>query len=448
MTLPPRSDTIAAVATAPGRGAIGIVRLSGPECYRIADRLFVAAGNTAASAFPPGCARYGRIVAGSEVIDEALLLGFRAPHSYTGDDAVEFQTHGGSAVLRRVLELCLEAGARLAGPGEFTLRAFLNGRLDLIQAESVLGIVEARSERARRMAAAGLTRELSDALDAIQTDLTGVLAGIQALLDYPEEGVAPSDRRAPLERALRRIDALLATARAGRIAQEGARLALVGRPNVGKSSLLNALLGFDRSLVSAIPGTTRDYLEAPLTVSGVPLTLIDTAGLRSSDDEIEAAGVTRSHQQAASADLTLLVLDRSQPLDRDDRSRLAAAERERTLAIANKSDLAAAWSIESLPLPALEISATEGSGLDTLRAAIAERLLGGAEGSDLWIGNERHIEALRAVRELIVSAQTAPDDLAGLDLEEALRRCAQLTGRGDIAEETLAAIFAAFCVGK
>lgn len=447
MRLPPTDDTIAAVATAPGQGAIGIVRLSGPACYRIADTVFVSSGGSA-STLGPGRATYGRIADGGEVIDEALLLGFRAPHSYTGDDAVEFQTHGGSAVLRRVLDLCLEQGARLAGPGEFTLRAYLNGRLDLVQAESVLGIVNARTERARRMAAAGLTRELSMALDNIQTDLTAVLAGLQAVLDYPEEGVPESDRSEPLERALRRIDALLATARAGRLAQEGAKIALVGRPNVGKSSLLNALLGYDRSLVSDTPGTTRDYLEAPLTLAGLPLVLIDTAGLRSSDDVVEAAGVARSQQLAGSADLTLLMFDRSQPLTESDLEQQSSAAPERTLAIANKSDLDAAWPLGALSMPALAVSATRHLGLDDLRDAIHDRLLGSAGGSELWIGNERHIEALRTARALVEAARNAPDDLAGLDLEEALGAVAQLTGRGDVAEETLAAIFENFCVGK
>jgi tRNA modification GTPase len=448
MALPATDDTIAAIATAPGRGAIGIVRISGAWCYRVADALFAPASGVVPSVLGPDRVTFGRIVDGDQVIDEGLLLTFRAPRSYTGDDTVELQTHGGPAVLRRVLDLCLSHGARPAGPGEFTLRAYLNGRLDLAQAESVLAIVEAESEHGRRMASAGLTRELSAALDAVQSELTAVLAGVQAMLDYPEEGVEEQVRDAPLARAAARIATLLATADAGRLAREGASLALIGSPNVGKSSLLNALLGYERSLVSDRPGTTRDYLEASLTLAGLPITLIDTAGLRTSDDAIEAAGVALSRMLAARADLTLLVLDRSAPLDAGTREQLRQLDPNRSLVIANKADLAASWHPSTDTVEALEVSAVTGSGLPLLRSAIESRLLGDAVGSGLWIGNERHVAALQAAADRIEAARIAPDDLAGLDIEEALQALGRITGRSEVAEETLAEIFARFCVGK
>jgi tRNA modification GTPase len=386
-------------------------------------------------------------VDGDETIDEALLLTFRAPHSYTGQDVIELQTHGGPAVLRAVLELVLARGARPAGPGEFTLRAFMNGRLDLVQAEAVLDLVNAQSERARRGAAMGLTKALSERLELIQSDITQVYGNLQAVFDYPDEGVEESEFGEPLGRALARIDRLLATARAGRIAQRGARLALVGRPNAGKSSLLNALLGFERSIVSERPGTTRDYLEAPLDIGGIPITAVDTAGLRETADLIEAAGVTSARRVAESADLTVLLFDGSAPLQEDDLSLARSLDPVRSLVVASKADLEGAWSDKSLGVPVLHVSAKTGEGLDALRDRIREHLVGDAAGSELWISNERHTQALEGAREAVSRALSAPDDLAALDLLEALRALTEISGR-DVTEETLEHIFKNFCVGK
>jgi tRNA modification GTPase len=308
MPLPPPDDTIAAIATAPGVGAVGIIRIAGPEAFDIAEHIFRPSRAIAVSQLPAGRVVHGIIADNNETVDEALLLTFRAPHSYTTQDVIELQSHGGSAVLRKVLELVLRHGARLAQPGEFTLRAYLNGRLDLIQAESVLNLVNAQSDSARRSALLGLSKALSEQLALIQQDITAVYGNIQAVFDYPEEGVPESDFQAPLQRALTRVRRLLATAKAGQIAQRGARLALIGRPNAGKSSLLNALLGYERSIVSEIPGTTRDYLEAPLTLDGIPITAIDTAGLRETSDQIEARGVAVAREIAQSADVTLFLI--------------------------------------------------------------------------------------------------------------------------------------------
>ena len=459
MPLPPTGDTIAAIATAPGAAAIGIVRVSGPAAYEVADRLFRARHGAPPSRRPAGRVVRGRIVdartadgrtagAADDVIDEALLLTFRAPHSYTGQDVVELQTHGGPAVLRTVLDLCVAAGARLAGPGEYTLRAFLAGRLDLAQAESVMDLVQAQTDSARRNAALGLSRALGERLDGIQSDVTQAYAALQASLDYPEEGVPEAELEDPLARALRQVEALLATAEAGRISRHGARLALLGRPNAGKSSLLNALLGFERSIVSDAPGTTRDYLEAPLSLGGIPLTAIDTAGIRNAEDAVEASGVRIAKQIAEASDLCLLLLDRSAPLDPDDLALIAELPPERTLVLASKADLAAAWGDDALPAAALPVSARTGAGLETLKARLRERLLGDAAGSELWISNERHAQALEAVRAHLTGARGASPDIASLELQDALDALGRITGRTDVAEETLAAIFANFCVGK
>jgi tRNA modification GTPase len=448
MALPPLNDTIAAIATAPGVGAVGIIRLSGRDTYGIADKLFRPRQSKSVKYLPAGRVVYGQVMDDENVIDEALLLTFRAPHSYTAQDVLELQTHGGPAVLREVLELCVKHGARLAQPGEFTLRAYLNGRLDLIQAESVLQLVNAQSDSARRNATLGLSKALTEQLNLIQNDVTRVYGNIQAMFDYPDEGVPEAEFTEPLERAVKRIDELLATAKAGQIAQRGARLALIGKPNAGKSSLLNALLGYQRSIVSEIPGTTRDYLEAPLAIDGIPITAIDTAGLRTTEDVIEAAGVNLAKVIAANADLTLYLIDSHEALSAEDLQMLDSLDKKRTLVVSSKSDLAHVWNPSQISQHVYQVSAVTGEGLPELKAAIRETLLGDIGSSQLWITSERHAEALQKTKDFLLQAMTTSDDLAALDLEQALRTLSEMTGRGEIAEETLEHIFANFCVGK
>ncbi len=444
MALPPLNDTIAAIATAPGSGAVGIIRLSGADSFAITDSLFQAQNQLSICKTAANKVVYGTIQDDHAVIDEALVLTFKAPHSYTAQDVIELQTHGGPAVLRRVLELAVKQGARLAKPGEFTLRAYLNGRIDLVQAESVLNMVNAQSESARRNAALGLSKALSEKLEFIQTSITRVYGNLQAVFDYPEEGVPESAFQQPLRDAVAIIEALLKTAKAGQLAQKGAKLALAGKPNAGKSSLLNALLGFERSIVSDIPGTTRDYLEAPLSIEGIPITAIDTAGIRQTEDSIEASGVRAAKGIAENADLTLYLLDSSATNHDEDRTMIESLDPARTLLVASKADLASLSAFQD----AIAVSTVTGEGLDALKTAIAQKLIGDASASELWISSERHASVLETVKDLLEQAIHAPDDLAALDLEEALRALADMTGRGDIAEETLEHIFANFCVGK
>jgi tRNA modification GTPase len=450
VALPPSGDTIAAIATAPGEGAIGVVRVAGPDAFAVADALFRPAAGPPPSERPGHRVVHGRIVDDGGVVDDGLLLTFRAPSSYTGQDAVEIQTHGGPAVLRRVLDGCLASGARAAGPGEFTLRAYLAGKMDLVQAESVLAIVQARSERARRSAAQGLTHRLSDELDRLQDRLTEAYGDLTAVLDYPEEGVELRDPRPVLREVRARIRELLATAEAGALVRRGARLAIVGRPNAGKSSLLNALLGYERAIVSELPGTTRDYLEAPLELGGVPVTAVDTAGVRVTEDLVEASGVERALRLAEQADLVLCLVDRSAPLDSADRELIARLDPARTLVLASKADLPAAWSGAELGVDGapLAVSATTGAGLASVRVEAEARLLGDAAGSELWITHERHADALARAEAALARAEAAPEDLMAMDLQEALGTLASLTGRGEVAEEALAHVFANFCVGK
>ncbi|WCM39607.1 tRNA uridine-5-carboxymethylaminomethyl(34) synthesis GTPase MnmE [Thermus antranikianii] len=428
-------DPICAIATPLGKGAIGVVRLSGEGALEVASRVWRGKD--------PRKLKGGRFTLGEvvdpetgEVLDQALLLVFRAPRSYTGEDACEFHTHGSMAVLRRVLEALVKAGARLAGPGEFTFRAYMNGKLDLAQAEAVLALVEAEGDLARRQALRSLEGSFSRKIAALEDRLLSLLAHIQALLDYPEEGVEPLEARKVIGEVLEEVEALLAQARSSRLAQRGARLALIGAPNAGKSSLLNALLGYERALVSPIPGTTRDYLEAPLELFGIPLVAVDTAGIRDTLDPLERAGVERALRIAEEADLVLYVADRSAP-----RPSLPPLP-PRTLKVATKADLPPLWEdAEFIP-----VSSVTGEGLGQLKEAIREALLG--RGGGEYLLSERQIEALHQARERLLEAQNLPEDLMGLALEEALKALASLRGRKEVSEEVVARVFQNFCVGK
>ncbi|AWN23123.1 tRNA uridine-5-carboxymethylaminomethyl(34) synthesis GTPase MnmE [Deinococcus irradiatisoli] len=431
------TDTIAAVATAPGSAGVGIVRVSGPAALTVADAVF--RGRRRPSRTPGGRFLYGAFVGeDGETLDEGLCLVFRSPHSYTGEDVAELQSHGSPAVLARLLSRVLEVGARSARPGEFTLRAYLGGRLDLTQAEAVLSLINAQTDTARRQAALGLSGSLAERVAGIARDLTRTLAAIQAMLDYPEEGVPEEERDAPLERAEQELTELVGTARAGQVATRGARLALLGRPNAGKSSLLNALLGYERSIVTPLAGTTRDYLEAQLELAGVPITLVDTAGLRDTDDEIEAAGVRQARLLGQNADLVLLLED-----GRAEREEPAVHLDVPTLLVQTKIDLGATWHDGRF----LPVSAVTGEGLPELREAVRAALLGSVTRGEAWLTTERQADAARRALTHVGAARHLPDDLAGYELEQALQALAELTGH-DVQEDVVDAVFRNFCVGK
>ncbi len=478
-----RNDTIAAIATPPGEGGIALVRVSGPDARALAARLFRSPSGANPAAFPGYSVHYGLFVdpATSEVADDGLLTTFRAPRSYTGEDTVELACHGGRVTTARVLRLTLDAGARLAEPGEFTLRAFLNGRLDLAQAEAVADMVRARTEAARRVARQQLAGALSRAVAALKDELVGILAAIEVTIDFSDE--VGELEYPPLEARLQAVRAglerLLATAEQGRILREGLRVAIVGRPNVGKSSLLNALLRADRAIVTPIAGTTRDLLEESANVQGVPLVLVDTAGLRDTADVVERIGVERAEEAAAAADVVLLVLDASVGVTPEDVAighRLTALETHRARIVVNKVDLVSAAQAHAVVaaarqvLPAsvgeaLLLSAQTGVGLEGLEAALVEGIAAPAtksrqnpypeaaeESETVIVAAARHRQALEAavaaVREAERTTQAClPGDFIALDVRGALDALGQITGE-TVTEEIIHRIFHDFCVGK
>jgi len=451
-------DTIAAVATPPGAGGIGIIRLSGAQAVAIAAEVFRSHGTGRTPASHE--MRRGHVVdshGGS--IDEALCVAMLAPHSYTGEDVVELHCHGSPVVLRRVLQRCLQCGARAAEPGEFTKRAFLNGCIDLVQAEAVAELINARTEAAARASLRQLSGSLSVELAAIREMLVRVKARAEVLIDFAEEEVdmSPPLLAADVDAAAARIEALLATFRSGRLLREGIHLTLLGRPNVGKSSLLNRLLGRDRAIVAATPGTTRDVVIDSTDIEGVPVVVADTAGLRSNADEVERLGIERTHRQAASADALLVVLDRSAPLGADDAAIFATIGDTPALVALNKTDLGPLWRIAEAPFLAgrvvVETSALTGEGLPELRRAILT--LAGGAAIDLQaplLTLARHHDALARALDSLSLARTAlldgtPIDVTAVDIQAAVEHIGSITGEVTT-EEVLDRIFREFCIGK
>jgi tRNA modification GTPase len=458
-------DTIAAIATPPGEGGIGVVRLSGPAAAMIAARLFRGAGGADAAGFASHTAHYGWAVEPetAERIDECVLTLFRAPRSYTGEDVAELACHGSNVGLGRVLSAARRAGARLAEPGEFTRRAFLNGRIDLARAEAVADLIRARTDAALRVAARQLEGRLSRAIRDLRATLIGLLAEIEATIDFPDDVEPPEhdDVAARLRATREGASALLATANAGRIYREGAGVVIVGRPNVGKSSLLNALLGESRAIVTEIPGTTRDVIEELVSIRGIPIRAIDTAGLRATDDRVEQIGVGRSREQLAAADLALVVVDASAGLTPADRDILAEAgggpvADRRAILVANKCDLGDRLADLPPGLPVVRAVAPRGEGIDELEAAIAEALVGAATADaaadTILVSNARHQARLEAAIAALRDAEAALAagfdlDLLATDVKIAAEALGEITGES-VTEETITQIFARFCVGK
>lgn len=457
-------DTISAIATGMSEGGIGVVRISGPEALRIGETLFCPYYGGDLGTRPARSAVYGRVIdnRSGQMIDEALALFMPGPHSYTGEDVVELQCHGSPVALKKVLALTLQAGARLADPGEFTMRAFLSGRIDLVQAEAVMNIIQAKSERALRIAVRQQQGGLSEAVKKLTAALRAVIVQLEAVIDYPDEDIeelSAAEAMKVAEATAQQLEALLAGAKDGRVLREGLRTVLVGRPNVGKSTLLNALLAEERAIVSDIPGTTRDTLEEVLTVKGIPLILVDTAGIRETEDAVEQIGVLRSKKQLAQADLTILLIDGSDEVTQEDQDLFALVSERPFLIVVNKTDLTERFDLQALTggreATVVAISARTGEGMEALTGAIAEKALGGqslqAEENAL-VGSLRQEQQLRLAASALAAAQASyaeqmPIDCLIIDLRACLEALGQITGE-QASDDILAEIFARFCIGK
>jgi tRNA modification GTPase len=442
-------DTIAAISTPLGEGGIGIVRLSGPDAVAIAGKVFTRRLSNRRLV-------YGHIIEPEtgEVVDEVLVAYMEAPHTYTREDIVEINCHGGPLPLQRILGLVLRYGARMANPGEFTLRAFLNGRIDLAQAESVLDVVRAKTAASLRVAVNGLGGKLSHSLKQVRSGLMEVLAYFTARIDFPEDEVEEQEIIPTLEKARQMLKELISSAEAGVVYRQGVRTAIVGRTNVGKSSLLNCLLRQSRAIVTPIPGTTRDTLEEVVNLKGVPFVLVDTAGIVQSKDLVEALGVERSRKAIEQADFILLVIDTSEPLKDADREIIHLVSGKEALVVANKSDLPRQAELDGLPWPQISTSALTGDGIGELEQKMVDTVLGGKvfTSDALLVSNPRHKACLERAQSHLEQALSSieahmPDDFVTIDLTAALNALGEITGE-TVTEELLETIFSNFCVGK
>lgn len=454
-------DTIAAVATAPGIGGIGIVRVSGPDALSVAGKVFRGKKRSIAEA-PSHSLTLGWVMDPVEErpLDQVLAAVMTGPTSYTGEDIVEFQCHGGAAVLRAVLDVLLKMGARAAEPGEFTKRAFLNGRIDLVQAEAVLDVVKARSGQALRIAVSQVEGEMSRRVTGLTDRLLSVLAHVSASVDFSEDVEGPlSSKMVPgLEGVLGEVERLSDTFQAGRVLRSGVRVVILGKPNVGKSSLLNALVGRERAIVNQSPGTTRDVIEADVNIRGVPIVIMDTAGIRKTGDAVEREGVERSGDALRNAEIALVVLDDSRGVDEEDREVLRMSEGYRRIVVVNKIDLGMGLiecreAVVLAPEVAMvRISAMTGENLGELEAIIGDLAYPSDIAGEVVVSHARHAKALQGTAECVRRALTGledgvPLDLVGLDLEEAARDLGEITGE-KVSEDLLDRIFREFCVGK
>ncbi len=452
--LPVGEDTIAAIATAPGEGGIGIIRISGPEAETILRAVFKRVGIKPDASWESHRMYYGHLVEKTEILDEGMAVLMRAPRSYTREDVAEMQLHGGTWILQKALTLCLEQGARMAEPGEFTRRAFLAGRIDLTRAEAVMGMIAARGEQQHRAAARQLQGGVTAFVRAAADELYGIQAGLAACVDYPEE-ISEEEGAADM---IPRIEKLMETLRSGiqerssRLLQEGLRVTLAGRPNVGKSSLLNALLGEEKAIVTDIPGTTRDLISGEMNLGGIRVLITDTAGVRETEDKVERLGVERTRKAMAEADVFLLVVDGSESLQPEDRT-LIAEMPENGAIVLNKTDLTRGVEEEEIRALAgnreiLSCSALDPESLRGIKAYLRRF----TELSDrMAVTQPRHLDALRrAVASLeaaLETVKTLTPDMAATDLQAAQAALGEITG--DQADEKLLdAVFSQFCVGK
>ncbi len=472
-------DTIAAIATPLGEGGLAVIRISGAEALAVVDKVFQPSGKSSLkpSAAPTHTIHYGKIIHHGEIVDEVLLAVLRAPRTFTREDTVEISCHGGILPAKLVLDTILENGARLAEPGEFTRRAFLNGRLDLAQAEAVADLIHSRTELALAAANEQLAGKLSQRINQLRDEMMKTLAHVEAHIDFPDEDIAPETRAQIIQRlesGVSFMDELLRTANEGQILRRGIRAAIVGRPNAGKSSLLNQLLGHDRAIVSHIAGTTRDTIEETANIRGLPVVFIDTAGLREGRDEIEVEGIRRSRESLAKAELILHVFDASEPLTGADENYLAEFAGKKRILVCNKTDLPVKLELPSerrsptrsesvaqpkhagpeAGAPIVDVCCLSGQGMEALKDTIKNLIWAGKiEAGMLQVMiNSRHQEALGRAREATLRTieglrADLSLELVALDLHIAVNAVGEIVGK-TTTEDLLDSIFSQFCIGK
>ena len=451
-------DTIAAISTPIGEGGIAIIRVSGPRAFDVGERIFHGK-NGRVSEFPSHTLHFGAIGRNGEMIDQVMLGVMRAPRTYTKEDTIEINCHGGVLTARKILALCLQNGARLAEPGEFTKRAFLNGRLDLTQAEAVMDLIRAKSDRAHTAAIHELEGHLSRKIAQAREQLITILAHIEAHIDFPEEDIAPETREKLLlqtEAVLAFIQSLLATAHEGKILRQGISVAIVGRPNVGKSSLMNALVGSDRSIVTPVPGTTRDTIEEAASISGIPFRLTDTAGIRKTNDAIEQIGVERSRKVLETSEIALIVLDSSEPFAAMDNELVNQIQGKKILLVLNKIDLPKRLQLpyDVAAIESVSVSAITGEGLNTLQDKLVTIAYSGTVGSaSMGVAiNERHKASLESANKYLTECyqlfhSNNSLEIIAQQLRSGLNAIGEITGK-TATEDILSKIFTTFCIGK
>lgn len=451
-------DTIAAISTATGNGGIGIVRLSGSQAVEICDRVFVSPKGKKLCQQKSHTIHFGNIVYEGKIIDEVLVSVMKAPNTYTRQDVVEINTHGGYRAVTAVLNTVIKSGARMAEPGEFTKRAFLNGRIDLTQAEAVIDIINAKTDASREAAMLRLEGRLSREIKNIREDILMMLAHIEAGIDYPEhddETMTYTMIAENTKKALKAVDRLIASADTGKIYKEGIKTVILGRPNVGKSSLLNAMLEEDRAIVTDIPGTTRDSLEEMLNVNGIPLNIIDTAGIRNTDDVIEQIGVEKSKSLAEKADLILLMFDGSRELDGEDKELIDLVKNKKTITLVNKLDLEQKINMAEIShLEPVNISVKSDMGINDIYEKIKEMFAFGDINinNEVLISGERNKESLFKAKSYLNNVMETvenrmPEDFISMDLAEAYEALGEITGEA-LEEDIIDKIFSEFCLGK
>lgn len=455
------ADTIAAITTPLGESGIGAIRISGPDAYAVGDKMFKSKSAVPLKERRDRSIQYGTIVdENGTCIDEVLALIMKGPHSYTAEDVLEIQCHGGREALESILQLILRSGARMANPGEFTERAFVNGRIDLAQAEAVMDVIQAKSRAGLTSAVSQLEGRLSKVINKTRKELTELVTRLEVMIDYPEEDledIAVPDVSGALQEMQEKLQHMLEESQNGRMIRDGVMAAIAGTPNAGKSSLLNRLLQEERAIVTDVPGTTRDVLEEWITLRGVPVCLVDTAGIRETDDTVEKIGVSRARRYLDRADIILAVIDGSRPLTDEDKDILQSAADKNVIIVLNKTDLPSVMTSQDLStygFPICPISASTGDGLEELKDRLLQEVLKGGftDGPSALLTNTRHIELVRQSAEALERARQSlqdgmPLDCAVIDIRQAWDTLGSITGdtvHDDIVEE----IFSRFCLGK